>query len=315
MIERKGIMAKRNGGKKRGSLFLLFGAAAGMLAFALTRRSLARRSWSTPGERGDGRAVAVVTGASSGIGAAYARLLASYGYNLALVGRRGERLQALADELQKIYKVKAEAVIADLSDLNEIERVGQYIAQIPDLEVLVNNAGFGATGHFTTLDPTIPVEMTHVHDVAMVRLSRAALPSLLKRKHGAIVNVASVAAFAPLAGDATYAATKSYMVTFSEALAAELRGTGVRVQALCPGFTVTEFHRRPLMKGFERRWIPKFMWMSADDVVRSSFHALRNGQVVHVPGPFYKLASIVLRAPLISPLIQEFASVAVNRQT
>ena len=227
---------------------------------------------------------ALITGASSGIGAAFARALAARGYDLVLVARREERLAALAAELQGRHAIDAEVLVVDLSQPADVERVVQRVAGLETLEMLINNAGFGTIGRFFKVDLAKSLDMIHVHVIASVRFCRAALPGMIARDRGAIINVASVAAFSPLVGNAMYSATKRFLVTFSQSLQMELAGTGVKVQALCPGFTHTGFHDTPEYERFRRTLIPGFMWMSAEDVVTGSLKALRRGRVVYVPG-------------------------------
>jgi short-subunit dehydrogenase len=238
---------------------------------------------------------ALITGASSGIGAAFARRLAASGHNLVLVGRRKERLEALSAEIRQQKPVVVDVLVADLADEKGVEQVERCIADLGDLDLLVNNAGFGTTGNFAGSDLDRQLDMIQVHVLAPVRLTRAALPGMIARRYGGIINVASLAAFLPAPGNATYSATKNYLVTFSEILALELKGTGVRVQALCPGFTVTEFHERPELKEFERSQIPKMLWCSAEDVVNESLKGLKRGRVVVVPGLIYRLISLTVR--------------------
>jgi short-subunit dehydrogenase len=227
---------------------------------------------------------ALITGASSGIGAAFARALAARSYDLVLVARREERLAALAVELQGRHAIDAEVLVADLSQPADVERVAQRVAGLETLELLINNAGFGTIGRFFKVDLAKHLDMIHVHVIASVRLCRAALPGMVARGRGAIVNVASVAAFSPLVGNATYSATKRFLVTFSQSLQMELAGTGIKVQALCPGFTHSGFHDTPEYERFKRSSIPGFMWMSAEDVVAGSLKALERKRVVYIPG-------------------------------
>jgi uncharacterized protein len=235
--------------------------------------------------RNKGMRTALITGASSGIGAAFARRLASQGYDLILVARRADRLHALAAEVQDQYGVVAEVAVADLAQPADIELVEQRIADSATVELLINNAGFGTLGAFSEIDLKRQIDMIWVHVIASVCLSRAALPGMIARGHGAIINVSSPAAFFPTPGNVTYSATKAYVKTFSEALAAELSGSGVQVQVLCPGFTSTEFHVTPEYEGLDvRSRIPKGFWMSADDVVAASLSALRGRQLICIPG-------------------------------
>lgn len=226
---------------------------------------------------------ALITGASSGIGASFARQLAARGYALILVARRKERLAALAAELQNRHGICVEVMAADLSDAAAVEPIENRIAELGFLEILINNAGFGTWDMFAKSDLDKQLDMVRVHIIATMRLCRAALPRMVVRASGSIINVASIGAFLPSPRNATYNATKAYLVSFSESLQAELRGTGVQVQALCPGFTSTEFHNSPEYVGFERAQIPYWLWSSADEVVAASLRALERGKVVCIP--------------------------------
>lgn len=230
------------------------------------------------------RRTAVVTGASSGIGAAFARLLAARGYDLVLVARRRAKLDALATELAQAHGIAAEALSADLVQPEGVERVEQRIRETPRLEMLVNNAGFGTMGHFADVDLGRHLDMIHVHVTAGVRLTHAALPGMIGRKRGDIINVSSGSAYLAMPNAVTYCSTKMYLITFAEALAKELQGTGVRVQALCPGFTYTEFHDTAEFRDFKRSDIAKGLWMTAEDVARRSLAALDSNRPVFIPG-------------------------------
>jgi hypothetical protein len=222
-----------------------------------------------------------VTGASAGIGAAFARRLAQEHFDVALVARSRERLAALAAELEKAHGIACDVMPADLTVAAELQRVADAVAGDAGLELLVNNAGFGTVGPLAELDPEREEEEIRLNVTALVRLTRAALPGLIARGHGSIINVSSMAGFQPTPFNATYAATKAFVTCFTESLHEELRGTGVRVQALCPGFTRTEFQERAHI---DTGGIPSFAWMTAESVVESSLAALRRGAVVYVPG-------------------------------
>jgi len=237
---------------------------------------------------------ALITGASSGIGAAFARSLAAQGYNLVLVARRGAQLRSLADELHRKFNVRARVFPADLSDPTQVKRLETLIAEAGDLEILINNAGFGVPGKFAEIQAERNVEMIQVHVVATVRLCRAALPGMISRGRGAIINVSSVAAFMAGPKNATYSATKAYLNVFSEGLQDELKGTGVRVQALCPGLTRTEFHDRPGYEEYKTK-IPAFLWMTAEDVVRESLDGLEKDRVICILGRKNRLIVAILR--------------------
>ena len=242
--------------------------------------------------------VALITGASSGLGDVFARQLATQGYDLVLVARREERLAELAAELKQLHPISVEIMAADLSRPADIERVASHVAGSDSLEILINNAGFGTTGRFAEVDLAKSVDMVQVHVMASMRLCRAALPGMLARRRGALINVASVAAFTPMPGNANYAATKAYLLTFSKTLHAEVMGTGVRVQALCPGFTYTGFHDTSEFEKFKRSQIPAILWMSAEDVVAASLRALKRDQAICIPGLKYQLLATVANSPI-----------------
>jgi short-subunit dehydrogenase len=223
---------------------------------------------------GEGKGTAIVTGASSGLGAAFARALAARGHDLLLVARREERLRAVTAELAGRVDVAAEALVADLSREVDLARVEARIAQLDRIDLLVNNAGFGTWGTFAAVELARHLAMIQVHVVASVRLTHAVLPRMLARGRGGIINVSSIGAFLPGPDNVTYGATKAYLLAFSEALRGELRGSGVRVQALCPGFTSTEFHDAPDYAWFDRSVVPRFLWMSAEEVVAASLRAM-----------------------------------------
>ncbi|MER5659778.1 SDR family NAD(P)-dependent oxidoreductase [Streptomyces mirabilis] len=237
------------------------------------------------------RGTAIVTGASSGIGAAYARRLAADGHDLVLVARRAERLRALAGELTGQHDVRVETVVADLGAAGDLDRVARRTAE-DDVELLVNNAGINGYGPFAETDTALLEKVMAVNVVALTRLARAAVPGMLARGRGAVVNVASTLAFAgslppdPLPVRAVYGGTKGYVVTFSRTLAAELDGAPVRVQVLCPGLTATEFHlaqgQDPVAGAVAR--VHDDGGMPVEDVVTASLRALDTGEVVCVPG-------------------------------
>lgn len=235
---------------------------------------------------------ALVTGASSGIGQVYAETLAAMGYDVILVARRKERLINLATRLTETAGIHAQVVVADLSTAEGVERVEYVIRETEDLNVLINNAGFGLAGHFAETAVSAQEDMIRVHVMATVRLTRAALPVMIAQHRGAIVNVASLMAFYPLSGSVTYGATKSYLRAFTEALHQELWGTGVRAQALCPGFTRTEILASGGRPGLT---LPGFLWMTSEQVVRRSLRDLRNDRVVSVPGFGYRMLALASR--------------------
>lgn len=285
---------------------LLWSLAAGVLgSLALILwRWLKARQTSTFVESDSKPDAALITGASSGIGATFARHLAAAGYDLVLVARREERLRALAAELEQEHAIRAELLVADLSRHADIERVAQRLSTLESLSLLINSAGFGIADSFSESDPAREQAMIDVHLSASIRLGQAALPGMIARRHGGIINVSSVAAFFPTPGAATYCASKSYLNVFSEALQGEVAGTGVKVQALCPGFTRTEFHYTPEYADTDWTQIPNFMWMSTDQVVRESLIALDSGRVIVIPGLRYRLLVATIGNPLVLWLLR-----------
>jgi short-subunit dehydrogenase len=229
---------------------------------------------------------ALVTGASSGIGAAFAERLAQEGYDLLIVARRRERLEALAAQLQENHPVNVEVLVADLSRPEAMRGVEKRIAGDTALEILVNNAGFGGYKPFVELEPDKAEELINLQVLAVARLTRAALPGMLARGHGSIINVSSRLAFsAPMGSSqlpkrATYAGTKSFINTFTQLLQSELEGSGVQMQALCPGLVQSEFHEQV---GIDPNRYPAAIVMKPEDLVDASLVGLRLGEVICVP--------------------------------
>ncbi|MGE3539431.1 MAG: SDR family NAD(P)-dependent oxidoreductase [Candidatus Tectimicrobiota bacterium] len=234
---------------------------------------------------------ALVTGASTGLGAVFATALAQRGYDLVIVARSQARLQALASRLYDSYGSAVEVVVADLTQPTALEHLEEQIVHGQALDLLVNNAGFGTVGPFASLDPQREIAEIQLNVVALLRLTRAALPGMIARRQGGIINVSSLSALVPGPYDATYGATKAFVNSFTESLHEELRGTGVRVQALCPGFTHTEFQQRA---GMDVSALPAWLWMPPEPVVEASLAALQRGQVVCVPGLGYRLLACLI---------------------
>ncbi len=235
---------------------------------------------------------ALVTGASAGIGAAFAEKLAQAGYDLVIVARDRQRLEKLADKLQQADRVSVEVLPADLTDPTELHIVERVIADNA-LDLLVNNAGFGTYGKFAELDPDREESEVRLNVIALQRLTRAALPGMIERGRGFIINVSSMAGFQPGPYNVTYGATKAFVNSFTEGLYEELRGTGVHVQALCPGFTRTEFQERA---GIDMERVPSLAWMEADEVVAASLAALEDRDIICVPGIANRVVSTLAGA-------------------
>lgn len=226
------------------------------------------------------RPCALVTGATSGIGAAFASRLAQNGFDLILHGRRQKELMDRAKNLERSYSTSVEIIIAELSRPDEIRKVEERINSLDRLDMLVNNAGYWEPGVFWEHSPDSLEAMIMVHNVAPVRFIRAALPRMLERDKGDIINVSSAGAYLNMVTLENYGATKAYLISFTESLHVALMGTGIRVQALTPGFTVTEFHSR-LGADFTKE---QRTWMQPEEVVDESLRALGKGPVVCIPG-------------------------------
>jgi len=266
----------------------------------LLRRQAARPAWAAGQPE---RSAAFITGASSGIGAAFARALAERGFNLVLTARRSQRLAELSAELSSRYGVECTILTADLADPLELERLAAALQAMPAVVLLVNNAGFGTAGSFTAVEPQRHTAMVAIHNLAAVRLTHAALPAMLRRGAGAIINVSSIASFATIPGNSVYGASKHFLNRFSQTLALELRGSGVVVQALAPGYTFTEFHNRDEFAAYPLHRIPDFLWASADEVVRQSLAALGKGPVVFIPGLANRILALGASLPLAGPVV------------
>ncbi len=225
---------------------------------------------------------AIITGAAGGLGAAFARALATEKKRLLLVDVRQEPLAEVAAALAR-EGADVVTLVADLTQRQEIERVAAEIEARDDAEMLVNNAGFGCRGLLAESPADTQLAQVDVMIAATVRLGRAVLPTLVARRAGAIINVSSVGAFNPGTEWAIYGAAKRFILHYTQSLAEELQGTGVRAQALCPGWTHTGFHDASGAPE-SKRYIPDTMWMTPDEVARASLDALPTGRCVVIPG-------------------------------
>jgi len=230
---------------------------------------------------------ALVTGATVGIGESFTRLLASKGYNIALVARDEVRLHERAGELREKYGIQTFVLPADLATKGGVKLVEKYI-QSYEIEVLINNAGFAINKTFTLSNLGDEQDLLNVLVRTPMRLMHVILPGMKERKSGTIINVSSVAGF--IAGG-TYSAAKSYLTVLSESLNKELKGTGVIVCALCPGFTRTEFHQRARMK---LKGLPSFMWLNADKLVAKAWKDAQANKPLSIPGWQYKLLIAII---------------------
>lgn len=247
--------------------------------------------------------LAVVTGAAGGLGLAFAKQLAERGYRLLLVDRRQAQLEEVCAIIADEYDTSADPYAIDLCNRHEVEQLAQRLA-LSDVELLVNNAGFGTVDYFVDTDTSFLVGIAEIHVIAPTILTRAVLPGMVERNRGNIINVSSLGAWLHSAGNVQYGATKSYLAVFSESLQQELRGTGVRIQALCPGFVRTEFHSGETMKAFHQRQTAASMWMSPEEVVTCSLSKLSANQVIVVPGFRFRILGRLARMPFLQPLLQ-----------
>jgi short-subunit dehydrogenase len=236
------------------------------------------------------RPVAVVTGASTGIGAEFTRALAARGNDLVVVSRSEERLEEVASGLERAHGTTVEVLAADLETDDGVARVEQRLADAANpVELLVNNAGFGSSGRFHEMPIENEVAQIKLNVVALVRLTRAALDGMVARGHGGIINVSSVGAYQPTPNNATYAATKSFVSSFTNAVHEELKGTGVKAMVLAPGYTHTQFHIRANAENSKS--MPGFIWQTPDEVVKAALKAYDKGRAVCVPGGLNSVAA------------------------
>lgn len=251
---------------------------------------------------------ALITGASSGIGVAFAEVFAAEGYDLFLVARNKERLDAVAQDLKIRFDVNTRVVVADLVTDEGIAIVEDLLASSnPAIDFLVNNAGFGHKGVFHETSVEEHVDVLRVNALAVLRLTHAAMKAMLPRKEGNIINVASVAAFTPgVRPSSTYAASKAFVAALTEGLAPSALGTGVHLSAVCPGWTRSEFHSRA---GIGMSKLPGFMWLSPTEVAECAVRDHRAGKVLTVPGVVYKIILGMSRAAP-RPLVRTFSRIA-----
>ena len=239
----------------------------------------------------------LITGASAGIGREFARQLAGRAKSLILIARREQKLNELRDELNQQYPNVAISVRkTDLADLAHLKELLAWLDhERIDVDLLINNAGLGDSGAFSTSDPNRNEQMTLVNIVALTMLTRHLLPRMIARRCGGILNVSSSAGFLPIPDFAVYAATKAYVTSFSEALRAELRGTGVSVCSLCPGPVHTEFQEVAKRPGAQPDTGPEFVFVSAEEVVRDALAALEADRPLVIPGFPMKLGMFLVR--------------------
>jgi len=239
------------------------------------------------------RGTALITGATAGLGASFARQLADQGYDLVLVARDEQRLTAVSGAWGKEYGVEVVPIAADLTTDEGCAIVEERLRSTrAPVDILVNNAGISLNTPFVRSTAEDEARLLHLNVHAVMRLTLAVLPVMLSRGHGAVINVSSVSGFAAVMPGSTYPASKAWVTNFSESVAHSVRRKGVRVMALCPGYTRTEFHQRA---GIDMSKTPQWAWLDADAVVRDALRDLRRGKLVSVPDWKYKLVVFALR--------------------
>ncbi|MBX7248348.1 MAG: SDR family oxidoreductase [Caulobacteraceae bacterium] len=244
------------------------------------------------------RRLALITGASAGIGQAFARVYAAHGWDVALTGRRAERLHQLADDLRMQHGIETLVAPADLTDPAAPERLLEAIrGQGRVVDALVNNAGYSNTHGFAASAFADHRAFLQVLLEAPVELAHRVLPDMLERRFGRIINVASVAGLLPATGgDTLYGPTKSFLIKFSQGLHLEVRDRGVHVSALCPGYTFSEFHDVNGSRAAMNQAVPHWLWMQAEDVAVAGYEAVEANRPVCVPGAPYKTIAALLKA-------------------
>jgi short-subunit dehydrogenase len=244
---------------------------------------------------GSGR-TALITGASSGIGAELARVFASHGFDVVLTARRADRLRALAEELVATHGIEARAMPADLASAESCaELVGALESEGVGIDALVNNAGYGVPGFYRDTSWETQRDFIQVLVTAPCELTHRLLPSMMRRGYGRILNVASVAGLMPGSASHTlYGGAKAMLIKFSQALHSEQKGSGIFVSALCPGFTASEFHDVNGTRA-QMRHLPEFMWLSAGHVAEAGYRAVMKNQPICIPGAQYRLISTFAR--------------------
>lgn len=250
-----------------------------------------------------------ITGASSGIGLAFAENLAGKSYDLVLLARREDKLKEIKKDIESRHKVNCHVIGADLSKESGIFKAADYLKEHPEIDMLINNAGFGIYSLFKDLEPEESMRMLDVQLKSTILFCRAVLPVMIENGSGSIINVSSLAAYSNTPGSVMYNACKLFLNSFSKTLSTEVRGKGIRVQALCPGFTHTEFHNDGKLKDFKQNQAPGWLWMNSEDVVRQSLKALgKKGKAVFIAGFRNRLFRFILNSiPLVKIFIDKQA--------
>jgi hypothetical protein len=258
----------------------------------------------------DGRPLALVTGASAGIGRAFALTLAERGHDLVLVARDTARLEAVAKDVAERFDTRTEILTSDLADRAQLARVEERLRTLDrPVDLLVNNAGVGTFGNFWELPVDREEHEISLNVVALMRLAHAAAGQLVERRTGGMINVSSIAGYQPTPNNTTYGATKAFVCSFSQALHEELRPFGIRCLVLTPGFTRTEFQERA---GFDSSHVPGFLWQEAEQVVAHTLADYDRGRAVCVPGAL-NTATAAFSSVLPGKLTRSIAAAVVRR--
>ena len=236
---------------------------------------------------------AVITGATSGIGEAFARKFAKQGYDLVITGRRQEKIDAVAEQIRQKYGVNVDVFLAELSEEEGVREVVNYLKD-REIEILVNNAGFGANSLYQASDLIVMEQLAKVNVLAPIELIHAILPSMVERGKGTIINISSESVYMIVPKNAVYSGAKAFLKSFTEGLHLDLMGTGVRVMALCPGLTHTDFHEKMGMDKSRQIDRGQIKWMSADEVVEIALNDLEKGKVICIPGKHTKMLTHML---------------------
>lgn len=236
---------------------------------------------------------ACITGATSGIGAAFAEKFAQLGYNLVVTGRQKEKIEAEAERIRQNYRVSVEVILAELSEAEGIKRVTDSMKR-REIEVLVNNAGFGANSLYQVSDLSVMEQLAKVNVLAPMELIHAVLPGMVERGSGTVINISSESVYMIVPKNAVYSGAKSFLKSFIEGLHLDLMGTGVRVMAVCPGLTHTDFHEKMGMVKARQIDRGQIKWMSPGEVVETALRDLEKGKVICIPGTHTKLLTHIL---------------------
>jgi short-subunit dehydrogenase len=244
----------------------------------------------------------LITGASSGLGADYARELAKRGFKIILVARRKDKLTDIADEIKRKFNVETEIIVADLANEDDRKKVVDRIDSGKDVEVLINNAGFGIRGRFFHNPIEKYQELMLVHNTAPVEFTHAAITYMIENKRGVVINMSSLASIIKSPRSGVYCGSKTFLNKFSEILQDEVKEFGIKLQSLCPGMTISEFHSVRDYVGWDRSRVPKRLWMTSKEVVAISLKSLQKSEVTIIPGRRNKRLAWIWNRPFLGKI-------------